>query len=122
MLFTREWFMHPNGQMPAYEWMFGDVNPPVHAWATLRVYEIDRERTGVADTAFLERVLHKLLLNFTWWVNRKNSGGRNLFQGGFLGLDNISPFNRSDHLPNGATIDQADGIAMRLVCYGELPR
>ena len=122
VLFTREWFMHPNGQMPAYEWMFGDVNPPVHAWATLRVYEIDRERTGVADTAFLERVLHKLLLNFTWWVNRKDLGGRNLFQGGFLGLDNISPFNRSDHLPNGATIDQADGIAMRLVCYGELPR
>jgi hypothetical protein len=111
VLLTREWYMHPNGQMPAYEWMFGDVNPPVHAWAALRVYEIDRERTGLADTAFLERVLHRLLLNFTWWVNRKDAGGRNLFQGGFLGLDNISPFNRSDPLPNGATIDQADGTA-----------
>ncbi|WP_413989316.1 MGH1-like glycoside hydrolase domain-containing protein [Labrys okinawensis] len=111
VLLTREWFMHPNGQMPAYEWMFGDVNPPVHAWAALRVYETDRERTGIADTAFLERVLHKLLLNFTWWVNRKDAGGRNLFQGGFLGLDNISPFNRSDPLPDGTSIDQADGTA-----------
>jgi hypothetical protein len=111
VLLTREWFMHPSGQLPAYEWMFGDVNPPVHAWAALHVYEMDRERTGVADTAFLERVLHKLLINFTWWVNRKDAGGRNLFQGGFLGLDNISPFNRSDPLPNGATIDQADGTA-----------
>jgi Glycosyl hydrolase family 63 C-terminal domain len=111
VLLTRDWFMHPNGQMPAYEWMFGDVNPPVHAWAALRVYEIDRDLTGIADTAFLERVLHRLLLNFTWWVNRKDAGGRNLFQGGFLGLDNISPFNRSDPLPNGATIDQADGTA-----------
>ncbi len=111
VLLTREWFMHPNGQMPAYEWMFGDVNPPIHAWAALRVYEIDQELTGIADTAFLERVLHKLLLNFTWWVNRKDAGGRNLFQGGFLGLDNISPFNRSDPLPNGATIDEADGTA-----------
>ncbi|GLS21103.1 glucosidase [Labrys miyagiensis] len=111
VLLTREWFMHPNGQMPAYEWMFGDVNPPVHAWAALRVYEMDRDRTGVADTAFLERVLHKLLLNFTWWVNRKDTGGRNLFQGGFLGLDNISPFNRSDPLPDGMSIDQSDGTA-----------
>jgi hypothetical protein len=111
LLLTREWFMHPNGQLPAYEWMFSDVNPPVHAWAALRIYEMDRERTGVPDTAFLERMLHKLLLNFTWWVNRKDPGGRNLFQGGFLGLDNISPFNRSDPLPNGATIDQADGTA-----------
>jgi hypothetical protein len=103
--------MHPNGQMPAYEWMFSDVNPPVHAWAALRVYEMDRDLTGVADRAFLERVFHKLLLNFTWWVNRKDAGGRNIFQGGFLGLDNISPFNRSDPLPDGASIDQAGGTA-----------
>ena len=111
VLLTREWFMHPNGQLPAYEWAFGDVNPPVHAWAAWRVYQTDRELTGIADTAFLERILHKLLINFTWWVNRKDAGGRNIFQGGFLGLDNIGPFNRSDPLPNGGSIDQADGTA-----------
>ena len=111
VLLTREWFMHPNGQLPAYEWEFGDVNPPVHAWATWRVYEIDRDLNGVGDLAFLERVLHKLMLNFTWWVNRKDAGGNNIFQGGFLGLDNIGPFNRSEPVPDGGTIDQADGTA-----------
>lgn len=109
VLFTREWFMHPNGQLPAYEWEFGDVNPPVHAWAALKVYQMDRDASGEADVDFLKRVFHKLMLNFTWWVNRKDSGGRNIFQGGFLGLDNISPFNRSEALPDGASIDQADG-------------
>ena len=92
---TREWYMHPNGQLPAYEWAFGDVNPPVHAWAAWQVYLIDRQLTGTGDLAFLERVFHKLMLNFTWWVNRKDALGRNVFQGGFLGLDNIGVFDRS---------------------------
>ncbi len=109
VLLTREWYMHPNGQLPAYEWAFGDVNPPVHAWAALRVYEIDQQLTGRADHAFLERVFHKLMLNFTWWVNRKDAEGRNVFQGGFLGLDNIGVFDRSSELPTGGHIDQADG-------------
>ena len=95
VLMLREWYMHPNGQMPAYEWAFGDVNPPVHAWAAWRVYKIDRSAAGSGDRAFLERVFHKLLLNFTWWVNRKDAEGRNVFQGGFLGLDNIGVFDRS---------------------------
>jgi hypothetical protein len=111
ILLTREWFMHPNGQLPAYEWQFGDVNPPVHAWAAWRVYEIDRDLQGKGDIAFLERILHKLMLNFTWWVNRKDAGGHNIFQGGFLGLDNIGPFNRSEPIPDGGMIDQADGTA-----------
>ena len=111
VLLTREWYMHPNGQLPAYEWAFGDVNPPVHAWAAWRVYEIDREISGSADRAFLERVFHKLMLNFTWWVNRKDVEGRNVFQGGFLGLDNIGVFDRSSELPTGGHIDQADGTA-----------
>ena len=85
VLLTREWYMHPNGQLPAYEWAFGDVNPPVHAWAAWRVYQIDRKQTGRADLKFLERIFHKLMLNFTWWVNRKDAEGRNVFQGGFLG-------------------------------------
>jgi len=111
-LLTREWYMHPNGQLPAYEWAFGDVNPPVHAWATWRVYQIDRKRHGgVADTRFLERVFHKLLMNFTWWVNRKDHDDNNVFQGGFLGLDNIGVFDRSSGLPSDARIDQADGTA-----------
>jgi hypothetical protein len=108
---TREWFMHPNGQLPAYEWNFSDVNPPVHAWATWRVYQIDRRITGVADRPFLERVFHKLLLNFTWWVNRKDREGHNVFQGGFLGLDNIGVFDRSAELPGGGHLAQADGTA-----------
>jgi len=111
-LLTREWYMHPNGQLPAYEWAFGDVNPPVHAWATWRVFQIDRRQRGdQGDLAFLERVFHKLLLNFTWWVNRKDAEGRNVFQGGFLGLDNIGVFDRSAPLPTGGHIDQADGTS-----------
>ncbi|MDR3471170.1 MAG: glucosidase [Devosia sp.] len=111
VLLTREWYMHPNGQLPAYEWSFGDVNPPVHAWAAWRVYQMDRAITGRSDRAFLERVFHKLMLNFTWWVNRKDAEGRNVFQGGFLGLDNIGIFDRSAPLPTGGFIDQADGTA-----------
>jgi hypothetical protein len=112
VLLTREWYMHPNGQIPAYEWAFGDVNPPVHAWATWRVFQIDRKQRGDhGDLMFLERVFHKLMLNFTWWVNRKDAEGRNVFQGGFLGLDNIGVFDRSSQLPTGGHIDQADGTS-----------
>jgi hypothetical protein len=112
VLLTREWYMHPNGQLPAYEWALGDVNPPVHAWAAWRVYQIDRRRCGTpGDLPFLERVFHKLLLNFTWWVNRKDAHGRNIFQGGFLGLDNIGVFDRNTRLPDGARLDQADGTS-----------
>jgi hypothetical protein len=111
ILLTREWYMHPNGQLPAYEWAFGDVNPPVHAWAAWRVYQMDLALTGKADRPFLERVFHKLMLNFTWWVNRKDINGRNIFQGGFLGLDNIGVFDRSKPLPTGGYINQADGTA-----------
>ena len=112
VLLTREWYMHPNGQLPAYEWAFDDVNPPVHAWAAWRVYEIDRRaHGGHGDRAFLERVFHKLMLNFTWWVNRKDADGRNIFQGGFLGLDNIGIFDRSAPLPTGGHINQSDGTA-----------
>jgi hypothetical protein len=117
VLMTREWYMHPNGQLPAYEWAFGDVNPPVHAWATWRVFQIDREQQmergddQKGDIAFLERVFHKLMLNFTWWVNRKDAQGRNIFQGGFLGLDNIGVFDRSAPLPTGGFINQADGTS-----------
>ncbi len=121
ILLLREWYMHPNGQIPAYEWAFGDVNPPVHAWAAWRVYQIDRAVTGRADTDFLERVFHKLLLNFTWWVNRKDHDGNNVFQGGFLGLDNIGVFDRSRPLPTGGHIDQADGTAwMGMYCLNLL--
>ncbi len=108
-LMVREWYLHPNGQLPAYEWNFGDVNPPVHAWAAWRVYKIEQKRRGKADRAFLERIFHKMLLNFTWWVNRKDTEGNNVFQGGFLGLDNIGLFNRSAPLPGGQFIEQADG-------------
>jgi hypothetical protein len=111
LLLTREWYMHPNGQLPAYEWAFGDANPPVHAWATWRVYRMDQALTGRADRAFLERVFHKLMLNFTWWVNRKDVEGRNIFQDSFLGLDNIGIFDRSAALPTGGFINQADGTA-----------
>jgi hypothetical protein len=121
LLLLRVWYMHPNGQLPAYEWAFGDVNPPVHAWAAWRVYKIERRITGRADRAFLERVFHKLLLNFTWWVNRKDREGRNVFQGGFLGLDNIGVFDRSAPLPTGGHIDQADGTAwMGMFCLNML--
>jgi hypothetical protein len=112
ILLTREWYMHPNGQLPAYEWAFGDVNPPVHAWAALRVFQMDRRaHGGKGDLEFLERIFHKLMLNFTWWVNRKDAEGRNIFQGGFLGLDNIGVFDRSRPLPTGGFINQADGTA-----------
>jgi Glycosyl hydrolase family 63 C-terminal domain len=110
-LLMREWYMHPNGQIPAYEWAFGDVNPPVFAWAAWRVYKIDQEQTGLADRMFLERIFHKLLLNFTWWVNRKDSDGKNIFQGGFLGLDNIGIFDRSAPLPTGGYLEQSDGTS-----------
>lgn len=108
---TREWFMHPNGQLPAYEWNFSDVNPPVQAWACFRVYQIDRKETGVEDTRFLESVFQKLLLNFTWWVNREDASGKNIFKGGFLGLDNISVFNRSEDLPAGGELYQSDATS-----------
>jgi mannosylglycerate hydrolase MGH1-like protein len=121
LLILREWYMHPNGQLPAYEWAFDDVNPPVHAWAAWRVYDLDRAQSGVADTAFLQRIFHKLLLNFTWWVNRKDAEGRNVFQGGFLGLDNIGVFDRSAPLPTGGHLDQADGTAwMGMFCLSML--
>ncbi len=111
VLMLREWYMHPNGQIPAYEWQFGDVNPPVHAWAAWRVYKIDKKRHGKPDRLFLERVFHKLLLNFTWWVNRKDTEGNNLFSGGFLGLDNIGVFDRSKPLPTGGYLEQSDGTS-----------
>ena len=112
VLMLREWYMHPNGQIPAYEWAFGDVNPPVHAWASYQVYLIDKAKNGgLGDTQFLERVFHKLLLNFTWWVNRKDPEGMNVFQGGFLGLDNIGVFDRSSMLPTGGHIEQSDGTS-----------
>ncbi|MDX2175102.1 MAG: glucosidase [Candidatus Sumerlaeia bacterium] len=109
-LLTREWFMHPNGQIPAYEFAFGDVNPPVHAWATWRVYKMTGPR-GARDVRFLERVFHKLLMNFTWWVNRKDPNGNNVFGGGFLGLDNIGVFDRNQPLPTGGHLEQSDGTA-----------
>ncbi len=117
----REWYMQPNGQLPAYEWEFSDVNPPVQAWAALRIYQIERRISGRADRDFLERVFHKLLLNFTWWVNRKDRDGRNVFQGGFLGLDNIGVFDRSAPLPTGGYLDQSDGTAwMGMYCLNML--
>ena len=111
ILLTREWYMHPNGQLPAYEWALGDVNPPVHAWAAWRVYKIDKKRRGTGDRGFLVRIFHKLLLNFTWWVNRKDAEGMNIFQGGFLGLDNIGVFDRSAPLPTGGHLEQSDGTS-----------
>ncbi|MCI0391712.1 MAG: glucosidase [Acidobacteria bacterium] len=110
-LMLREWYLHPNVQLPAYEWAFGDVNPLVHAWAAWRVYKIEKKRRGVGDTTFLKRVFQKLLLNFTWWVNRKDAHGMNIFQGGFLGLDNIGVFDRSAPLPTGGHIAQSDGTS-----------
>jgi hypothetical protein len=111
LLMLQESYLHPNGQIPAYEWAFSDVNPPVHAWGAWRVYQMDRKRNGVADRIFLEQVFHKLLLNFTWWVNRKDVDNRNVFQGGFLGLDNIGVFDRSEVVPGGGQLDQADGTS-----------
>jgi hypothetical protein len=121
VLLLREWYMNPNGQLPAYEWSFSDVNPPVHAWAAWRVYKIERRVRGVADRAFLEKVFHKLLLNFTWWVNRKDPDGSNIFQGGFLGLDNIGVFDRSAPLPTGGHLEQSDGTSwMGMYCLNML--
>jgi len=121
ILLVREWYMHPNGELPAYEWAFGDVNPPVHAWAAWRVYKIERRVRGVADRGFLEKVFHKLLLNFTWWVNRKDPDGMNIFQGGFLGLDNIGVFDRSAPLPTGGHLEQSDGTSwMGMYCLNML--
>lgn len=120
ILFLREWYMHPNGQLPAYEWALGDVNPPVHAWACWRVFELTRTNE-CGDTDFLKRVFPKLLLNFTWWVNRKDVRGKNLFSGGFLGLDNIGIFDRSKPLPTGGFLEQADGTAwMAFYCRNML--
>ena len=121
ILLLREWYMHPNGQLPAYEWTFGDVNPPVHAWAAFRVYKIERRLRGAADRGFLEKVFHKLLLNFTWWVNRKDPEGMNIFEGGFLGLDNIGVFDRSAPLPTGGHLEQSDGTSwMGMYCLNML--
>jgi hypothetical protein len=122
LLLCQVWLMHPNGQLPAYEWAFGDVNPPVHAWAALHIYENDRNLNGgVGDIDFLERVFQKLLLNFTWWVNRKDAQGLNIFEGGFLGLDNIGLFDRSAPLPTGGHIQQSDGTAwMAMFCLNML--
>ena len=119
VLFTREWYMHPNGQLPAYEWAFDDVNPPVHAWAAWRVYKRSGPKGG-RDRLFLERVFQKLLLNFTWWVNRKDVDGNHLFAGGFLGLDNVGVFDRSKPLPGGARLEQADGTAWMAFYCGTL--
>jgi hypothetical protein len=111
LLLTRDWYMHPNAQLPAYEYSFGDANPPVHAWAAWRVFLMDRALTGKGDRDFLERIFQRLILNFTWWVNRRDAEGRNIFQGGFLGLDNISIFDRSMPLPPGYRLSQSDGTA-----------
>ncbi len=120
-LLVQEWYMHPSGQIPAYEWNFFDVNPPVHAWAVWRVFKIEKKIVGKEDRLFLERLFQKLLINFTWWVNRKDQEGRNIFQGGFLGLDNISVFNRSEHLPEGGTLYQSDATSwMGMYCLNML--
>ncbi len=121
LLMLREWYMHPNGQLPAYEWALGDVNPPVHAWAAWRVYKIEKKRVGRGDRVFLERIFQKLLLNFTWWINRKDAEGNNVFQGGFLGLDNIGVFDRSTALPTGGHLEQSDGTSwMGMYCLNML--
>ena len=111
LLLTREWFTHPNAALPAYEWSFNDANPPLHAWAAWRVFEMDRDTNGAPDHVFLKRVFNKMMMNFTWWVNRKDAAGRNVFQGGFLGLDNIAIFDRSAPLPTGGVLSQSDGTA-----------
>jgi hypothetical protein len=121
LLLLREWYMHPNGQIPAYEWAFGDVNPPVHAWAAWRVYKIEKRLRGTGDVNFLKRAFHKLLLNFNWWINRKDLDGRNVFEGGFLGLDNIGVFDRSAKLPPGVRLEQSDATAwMGMFCLNML--
>ena len=111
LLMMREWYMKPDGQLPAYEWNFSDVNPPVQAWAAMEIYRIETETTGNGDIIFLKRVFQKLLINFTWWINRKDGNGNNIFEGGFLGLDNIGVFNRSQHFTEGTQLEQADGTS-----------
>ena len=106
LLLMREWYMKPDGQLPAYEWNFGDVNPPVQAWAAMQVYHIEKKQTGVGDIVFLKKVFQKLLINFTWWINRKDVNGNNIFEGGFLGLDNIGVFNRSVHFPGETQLNR----------------
>ncbi|MBW6498591.1 MAG: hypothetical protein K0B09_09400 [Bacteroidales bacterium] len=121
ILFLREWYMRPNGQIPAYEWSFSDVNPPVHAWACLQVYRIEMKNTGIGDVDFLKRTFQKLLINFTWWVNRKDHNNNNVFEGGFLGLDNIGVFDRSSFIPGGGHLEQADGTSwMAMYCLNML--
>ena len=118
---VREWYQHPNGQIPAYEWNFGDVNPPVLAWAAWRVFQIERKQAGKGDRAFLETIFHKMLISFTWWVNRKDSGGNNIFQGGFLGLDNIGVFDRSMSFADGTRLEQSDATSwMGMFCLNML--
>src|SRR5678815_3909941 len=107
----RDRYMKPDGQLPAYEWNFSDVNPPVQAWAAMQVYNIEKKRTGKGDIKFLKKVFQKLLINFTWWINRKDVNGNNIFEGGFLGLDNIGVFNRSVHFPGEMQLEQADGTS-----------
>jgi len=120
-MLLREVYLHPNGQIPAYEWRFGDVNPPVQAFAALTMYGNDKQKYGSGDKNFLKLVFQKLLLNFSWWANRKDPSGRNLFEGGFLGLDNIGVFDRSQPLPTGGYLEQADGTAwMALYCQNML--
>ncbi|MFL6514125.1 MAG: MGH1-like glycoside hydrolase domain-containing protein [Chthoniobacterales bacterium] len=121
-IIVREWYQHPNGQIPAYEWNFNDVNPPVLAWAAWRVYQIERKQTGKGDRAFLETIFHKMLLAFTWWVNRKDSEGNNIFQGGFLGLDNIGVFDRNESFADGSHLEQADGTSWMGMCSLNLMR
>ncbi|MEP6628552.1 MAG: glucosidase, partial [Ginsengibacter sp.] len=111
LLIMREWYMKPDGQLPAYEWHFSDVNPPVQAWASLQVYRIEKSQTGIGDISFLKKIFHKLIINFTWWINRKDASGNNIFQGGFLGLDNIGLFNRSIEMPGNRRLEQADGTS-----------
>ena len=121
LLFTKEWYMAPNGQIPAYEWNFSDVNPPVQAWSALRIYKADKKKSGVGDVNFLKRMFNKLALNFTWWVNRLDNNNNNVFQGGFLGLDNIGVFDRSHGVPGGGILEQVDGTAwMALYCLNML--
>lgn len=121
LLLTKEWYMHPNGQIPAYEWSFSDVNPPVHAWAAMRVYQIEQKKYGRKDRIFLEKIFQKLTLNFTWWVNQKDEGGRNIFEGGFLGLDNIGAFNRNSVPPGGGILEQVDATGwMGMYCINLL--
>ncbi len=121
ILFLREWYMRPNGQLPAYEWSFSDVNPPVHAWACLKVYRIEKKNNGKGDVDFLKKAFQKLLINFTWWVNRKDHNDNNVFEGGFLGLDNIGVFDRSSFIPGGGHLEQADGTSwMAMYCLNML--